>query len=425
MFAGCVGVMKGQLADTLPPHRSFKVFFLPVNGDQCSAEGRPPGAGTPPTHLFPRAQPVSPLSLREDAMRRISWLLLGTFLMARGAPSQCPGPCHCHGDLQHVICDGVGLKKIPRVSESTRLLNLQRNALGGVPSGAFSESGGLVSLHMQHCQLRHVAAHAFKGLTKLVYLYLSHNHIASIQPSAFDDLAQLTYLHLDHNRIGELAKGIFSPLVNLFVLRLDDNKLRELRPGTFNGAKDLRWLHLSANELTTLQAGSLDAVENLAVLHLDHNKMATFPAAAMSKLRVVEELTLSRNPMRSIPDHAFQSFGRYMEKLHLDHMGLEKLSDGAFSGVTALTSLHINNNKLRSLPRSLDLSRVTNLTVSNNPWSCTCQLAPLRRWMDANRNRPDAVCASPSPQRGKQIRDSGAFAGCRVKLKKAKAGPRH
>lgn len=56
-----------------------------------------------------------------------------------------------------------------------------------------------------------------------------------------------------------------------------------------------------------------------------------------------------------------------------------QFSDGAFAGVTALKSLHLDNNKLRSLPRSLELGPITNLTLSNNPWSCTCQLAPLRR----------------------------------------------
>lgn len=56
-----------------------------------------------------------------------------------------------------------------------------------------------------------------------------------------------------------------------------------------------------------------------------------------------------------------------------------QMSEEAFAGVTALTSLDVSNNKLRWLPKSLDLSRVANLTVANNPWSCTCQLAPLRR----------------------------------------------
>ncbi|XP_057682593.1 chondroadherin [Corythoichthys intestinalis] len=356
-------------------------------------------------------------------MRRVGCLLLlGSVLLAGGAPpGPCPSACRCHGDLQHVICEGAGLKKIPRVSASTRLLDLQRNPLGGVPGGAFADSGGLVSLHMQRCRLRRLAAGAFRGLTQLVYLYLSHNRIAGVHPEAFRDLGRLTYLHLDHNRIAELAKGVFSPLVNLFALLLDDNKLRRLRPGTFAGAGDLRRLHLSGNELSALDAGSLDDVENLAALRLDANRLASFPAAALAGLRVVEELSLAGNPLGSVPDRAFLSFGRYLETLWLDRAGLEKMSDEAFAGVTALTSLHLDDNKLRALPRSLDLSRVTNLTVANNPWTCSCQLAPLRRWMDAHGRRPtDALCASPPSQRGKRVRESAVFAACRAEPKPKK-----
>lgn len=60
-------------------------------------------------------------------------------------------------------------------------------------------------------------------------------------------------------------------------------------------------------------------------------------------------------------------------------MHVFQFSDGAFTGVTAVKSLHLENNKLRTLPRSLEFGTITNLTLSNNPWSCTCQLAPLRR----------------------------------------------
>ncbi|KAK5881635.1 hypothetical protein CesoFtcFv8_022412 [Champsocephalus esox] len=175
-------------------------------------------------------------------MRCVSWLLFGTSILVlglavQGAPGQCPNLCHCHGDLQHVICDGVGLKKIPRVSEVTRLLNLQRNSLGSIPTGAFTDSRGLISLHMQQCQLREIGSQAFKGLKKLIYLYLSNNQISGLKPGAFDDLAELTYLYLDGNQISDLAKGVFSPMINLFILQLDDNRLRELRPGTFTGGQ--------------------------------------------------------------------------------------------------------------------------------------------------------------------------------------------
>ncbi|KAM9773410.1 chondroadherin-like [Syngnathus typhle] len=113
-------------------------------------------------------------------------------------------------------------------------------------------------------------------------------------------------------------------------------------------------------------------------------------------------------------------------RTHLSRKRSFQMSEEAFAGVTALTQLDVSNNKLRWLPRTLDLSRVANLTVANNPWSCTCQLAPLRRWMDANsRKTADAVCASPPAQRGKRVRDSTAFAACRLKPKRNKAAARH
>lgn len=255
-------------------------------------------------------------------------LLLSLGLLAGLLPAlaACPQNCHCHGDLQHVICDKVGLQKIPKVSEKTKLLNLQRNNFPVLAANAFRAMPNLVSLHLQHCQIREVAAGAFRGLKQLIYLYLSHNDIRVLRAGAFDDLSELTYLYLDHNKVTELPRGLLSPLVNLFILQLNNNKIRELPAGAFQGAKDLRWLYLSENALSSLQPGALDDVENLAKFHLDRNQLSSYPAAALSKLRVVEELKLSHNPLRSIPEGAFQSFGRYLESLWLDSTNLDKVS---------------------------------------------------------------------------------------------------
>lgn len=239
----------------------------------------------------------------------------------------CPPSCHCHGgDLQHVICDNVGLKKIPKVPEQTRLLNLQRNNFPVLPTNAFREMKGLVSLHLQHSHIKEISSGAFRGLKQLVYLYLSNNDISVIKMGAFDDLTELTYLYMDNNKISDLPKGLLSPMINLFILQLGSNKIRELRSGAFSGTKDLRWLYLSDNSLSSIQPGALDDVENLAIFHLDKNQLSTYPVAAMNKLRVVEDLKLSHNPMKVIPDNAFQSFGRYLETLSLDNTGLEKVS---------------------------------------------------------------------------------------------------
>lgn len=274
-----------------------------------------------------------------------SGFFLGVLLACLACSVQaCPPSCHCHGgDLQHVICDNAGLKKIPKVPEQTRLLNLQKNNFPVLPTNGFRDMKKLVSLHLQGSRIKEISTGAFRGLKSLVYLYLTDNQISVIKPGAFDDLSELTYLYLDQNKIPDLSKGILSPLVNLFILHLGSNKIQELKPGVFSGAKDLRWLFLSDNSLTSLVPGALEDVENLAVLHLDKNQLSSYPVNAMSKLRVLEELKLSHNPIEVIPDNAFQSFGRYLQTLNLDNMKLKKVSPFSFPllwmGSTGLDSL--------------------------------------------------------------------------------------
>ncbi|XP_010081999.1 PREDICTED: chondroadherin [Pterocles gutturalis] len=342
------------------------------------------------------------------------------------AVQACPPSCHCHGgDLQHVICDNAGLKKIPKVPEQTRLLNLQKNNFPVLPTNGFRDMKKLVSLHLQGSRIKEISTGAFRGLKSLVYLYLSDNQISVIKPGAFDDLSELTYLYLDQNKIPDLPKGLLSPLVNLFILHLGSNKIRELKPGAFNGAKDLRWLYLSDNSLTNLLPGALEDVENLAVLHLDKNQLSSYPVNAMSKLRVLEDLRLSHNPIEVIPDSAFQSFGRYLQTLNLENMKLKKFSDNAFAGVTALKTAHLDNNRLTQLPRNFPFEKMETLTLSKNAWHCNCQLAPLRKWLKGNRTRTEETCSTPTQYRGQSIRDTPALRACKLPTKRSKKGSRH
>ncbi|XP_014396618.1 PREDICTED: chondroadherin, partial [Myotis brandtii] len=362
------------------------------------------------------------------------------------ALAACPQNCHCHGDLQHVICDKVGLQKIPKVSEKTKLLNLQRNNFPVLAANAFRAMPNLVSLHLQHCQIREVAAGAFRGLKQLIYLYLSHNDIRVLRAGAFDDLSELTYLYLDHNKVTELPRGLLSPLVNLFILQLNNNKIRELRAGAFQGAKDLRWLYLSENALSSLQPGALDDVENLAKFHLDRNQLSSYPAAALSKLRVVEELKLSHNPLRSIPDGAFQSFGRYLESLWLDSTNLDKVSSWLQRPAPAPPSLPggpgIQGRGWAPSPRPEQSSYACEMkgTVPRRSWSQVnpgsspqhCHIPSptpaflcLSRWLEAKTSRPDATCASPAKFKGQHIRDTDAFRSCKFPTKRSKKAGRH
>lgn len=56
-----------------------------------------------------------------------------------------------------------------------------------------------------------------------------------------------------------------------------------------------------------------------------------------------------------------------------------QFSDGAFSGVTTLKHVHLENNRLSQLPSAFPFDNLETLTLTNNPWKCTCQLRGLRR----------------------------------------------
>ena len=64
--------------------------------------------------LPPASAPDVPAMARLVLLLSLSLGLLASLLPALAA---CPQNCHCHSDLQHVICDKVGLQKIPKVSE--------------------------------------------------------------------------------------------------------------------------------------------------------------------------------------------------------------------------------------------------------------------------------------------------------------------
>lgn len=56
-----------------------------------------------------------------------------------------------------------------------------------------------------------------------------------------------------------------------------------------------------------------------------------------------------------------------------------QFSDGAFLGVTTLKHVHLENNRLNQLPANFPFDNLETLTLTNNPWKCTCQLRGLRR----------------------------------------------
>ncbi|XP_061752152.1 SLIT and NTRK-like protein 3 [Nerophis ophidion] len=191
-------------------------------------------------------------------------------------------------------------------------------------------------------------------------LYLSGNLIQRIYRSDFWNFSSLDLLHLGSNRISYLQEGAFSSLTSLRSLYLNGNNLERLSPDMFLGLQSLRYLYFEYNEIREMERGTLDSMPSLQLLFLNANLL------------------------RSLPP-------------------------GVFSGVN-LARLNLRNNHLLQLPADGVLEHLTGLVqvdLQQNPWECSCEAAPLKRWLEglsAVVVVGEVVCHSPDKTKGVDLR---------------------
>ncbi|KAM6973173.1 SLIT and NTRK-like protein 3 [Aplochiton taeniatus] len=191
-------------------------------------------------------------------------------------------------------------------------------------------------------------------------LYLSGNLIQRIYSSDFWNLSSLDLLHLGNNRISYLQEGAFSSLPSLRSLYLNGNNLERLSPDMFLGLQNLRYLYFEYNQIHEVLTGTFSSVPSLQLLFLSANLLKSLPA-------------------------------------------------GVFSGVN-LARLNLRNNHFHSLPAEGVLEHLTGLVqvdLQQNPWECTCEAAPLKRWLEglsAVVVVGEVVCHSPDGTAGTDLR---------------------
>ncbi|XP_044311107.1 chondroadherin-like protein [Varanus komodoensis] len=345
---------------------------------------------------------------------------------------KCPKGCNCSPDYQHGNCDNRNLQSIPKgFPSNTQLLDLRHNEFLSVPKGSFPGLKNLTSLHLQNCKIAVLQSGAFQGLKKLLYLYLSNNDISSIDAETFAGTTQLAYLYLDHNKLTHMPKGVFSHLPNLFALHLQHNSISQLPDNALAGMEKLRWLYLTGNRIAQMAPKALSHAKILEKLHLDENSLQEVPTSSLRGLPMLIELKLSKNPIKYIGNNAFLPVARSLQHLYLDNMGLEKMSAGAFTGLgRKIKSLYLEKNKMDSLPDLHGFTALEAINLSDVPFSCNCQLLPLRKWLDKLNLRTGAACGSPAAVHGQKVKLTAAFQSCpgwstkkakRTSLTKAKA----
>lgn len=146
---------------------------------------------------------------------------------------------------------------------------------------------------------------------------------------------------------------------------LDGNNFRELQNHVFIGRKNMRVLYVNASQVESIQNRTFNGLNNLQILHLEENKIHQLKGFEFEHLSHLRELYLQNNIISFIGNLTLLPL-RSLEILHLDGNRLVTFS---------VWQATLN-------------TRLVQLWLGNNPWSCRCKfLQELSSWVSDNSHK--------------------------------------
>ncbi|MBN3313046.1 SLIK4 protein, partial [Atractosteus spatula] len=218
-------------------------------------------------------------------------------------------------------------------------------------------------------------------------LYVNCEKITVYRPTQLKPpSSSLYHLNFQNNLLIILYPNSFLNFTHAVSLQLGNNKLQNIEGGAFMGLSALKQLHLNNNELKMLRADTFLGIENLEYLQADYNLIKFIERGAFNKLHKLKVLILNDNLIQSLPDNIFR--------------------------FASLTHLDIRGNRIQKLPYIgvlEHIGRIVELQLEDNPWNCTCDLLPLKAWLE---NMPyniyigEAICETPSDLYGRLLKEA-------------------
>lgn len=163
-------------------------------------------------------------------------------------------------------------------------LDLGKNNLERVPTGALENLLNLASLNLNFNKIEVLHAEAFRGLISLLRLSLFGNKIKFIDNLAFEGIGgNLTQINFGENQLSSVPSRPLRNMTVLQGLKVQDNRISAILSSEFQGMG-----------------------ENLDVLELSNNLVEELPEKAFYNLRMLNSLDLDNNKISSIHDMAFE-----------------------------------------------------------------------------------------------------------------------
>ncbi|XP_068175354.1 slit homolog 1 protein [Antennarius striatus] len=290
-----------------------------------------------------------------------------------------------------------------------RLLNLGRNSIKQLPLTIFHSLNELQKLLIYNNELQVIEAGMFDGLDNLEELKLHQNQITSLPPKVFWPLSNLKILTLSSNRLKAIPEKSFYYMPKLKKLTIYNNPLLLLPDQLMGHMPDITEFYLYSTDLTTVPGNLFANMSGLLNLNLHLNKrLSELPSDLFCCLPNLHKLSLKSNSLVYLHPELFSKLTT-LSILLLNDNKLQCLPENIYRGLRKLLTMDLKNNHLKTLPGDIFLSNtiLRSLSLSGNPWECTCSIRGIAKWIRHNEHvvfdRDNVRCRSPVYQFARTI----------------------
>ncbi|XP_071835471.1 uncharacterized protein [Apostichopus japonicus] len=141
-------------------------------------------------------------------------------------------------------------------------------------------------------------------------------------------------------------------------------------------------LYLEGNMITQLDSTSLSNMPDLTNVDLGDNRISSIEDGTFHNLHSLREVSLRGNNLTVIHSSTFNISSSQLKYLDISSNNIADIDRDSFLSVSSLEVLKLDQNKLETISQGVfdNLHNLSLLTISDNPFNCTCDLLYLTDW---------------------------------------------
>ena len=301
--------------------------------------------------------------------------------------------------------------------QSLQYLDLGSNGISAISDDAFSAVSSLFYLNLENTKFQDLIIHVTRWLDVLqnlkhIVFGSSGLILTSVDIDLLVPIPSIQILELKSISVLEFKKSVCSLFPNVTTIIISNVEISGfIFSSALHECLFLKQFDLSgsASNINSLDPQHTSiSIPSLEDLTLARNKLKSVGQIFFIKAPNLTSLNLSDNEIKHV-DSAIAHAYKYLVHLSIDGNALVSLA--GLEHLTFLKHLNVARNQIIEVPLWLISAKnepvLITLDLSDNPFSCTCEIEKFRKWIESDTNtwlQPGQYnCASPESQNGFSI----------------------